>query len=112
MDKRQAANKPVSWGGGDPAGKPPSNSDFSLKALRNELMREKIKPLRWLLPAFIFVFALQGCATPGQRGASTGAAMGGGIALLAGASPWGVLGGALLGGGVGYAVGNNTGLFR
>ena len=38
--------------------------------------------------------------------------MGGGIALLAGASPWGVLGGTLLGGGVGYAVGNNTGLFR
>ena len=99
-------------GGGDLAGEPPSISAFSLNALWNEPMRENIKPLRWLLPAFIFLFALQGCATPGQRGASTGAAMGGGIALLAGASPWGVLGGALLGGGVGYAVGNNTGLFR
>ncbi len=55
---------------------------------------------------------LAGCATPGQRGATTGAAAGGGIALLAGASPWGVLGGALLGGGVGYVAGNNTRLFQ
>jgi len=75
-------------------------------------MTVNITPLRFLLPAFILLFALQGCATPGQRGATTGAAMGGGIALLAGASPWGVLGGTLLGGGVGYVVGNNTGLFR
>lgn len=75
-------------------------------------MREHIQSFRFLLPVLIMMFALQGCATPGQRGATTGAAMGGGIALLAGASPWGVLGGTLLGGGVGYAVGNNTGLFR
>ena len=60
----------------------------------------------------VLALALAGCATPGQRGATTGAAAGGGIALLAGASPWGVLGGALLGGGVGYVVGNNTRLFQ
>lgn len=70
------------------------------------------RPLRLIAPVIVMAFILQGCATPGQRGASTGAAVGGGIALLAGASPWGVLGGALLGGGVGYVAGHNTSLFR
>lgn len=75
-------------------------------------MTATLKPFRLLIPTIVFMFLLQGCATPGQRGATTGAAMGGGIALLAGASPWGVLGGALLGGGVGYVTGKNTNLFR
>lgn len=75
-------------------------------------MTATLKPFRLLIPTIAIMFLLQGCATPGQRGATTGAAMGGGIALLAGASPWGVLGGALLGGGVGYVTGKNTNLFR
>lgn len=75
-------------------------------------MTDAFKPYR--LPVLMILFALlQGCGTtPGQRGATTGAAVGGGIALLAGASPWGVLGGSLLGGGVGYVAGHNTSLFK
>lgn len=68
--------------------------------------------LKWLALSGLLVISLTSCATPGERGAGTGAALGGGIAMLAGASPVGILGGALVGGGVGYVTGKNTNLFR
>ncbi len=76
-------------------------------------MADTFRPYRLSLLIILSTLLLQGCGiTPGQRGATTGAAVGGGIALLAGASPWGVLGGSLLGGGVGYVAGHNTNLFK
>lgn len=68
--------------------------------------------LKWLAVSGLLALSLTSCATPGERGAGTGAALGGGIAMLAGASPVGILGGALVGGAVGYVTGKNTNLFR
>lgn len=67
---------------------------------------------KWIPLTALLAISLTACATPGERGAGTGAALGGGIAMLAGASPVGILGGALVGGGVGYVTGRNTNLFR
>ena len=57
------------------------------------------------------LLALTGCegASPGQRGAGTGAALGSGIALVTGAGAAGVIGAGLIGGAVGYAGGSIAG---
>lgn len=53
------------------------------------------------------VLAMSACADmdPSARGAATGAAVGSGIALVAGGSAGAVIGGGLIGGGLGYAGG-------
>ena len=54
--------------------------------------------------------ALGGCEnmTPGQKGAVTGAALGSGIGMVAGGSFGQVVGAGLIGGSLGYIVGETT----
>ena len=61
--------------------------------------------------AIVAGIALAGCEgmSPGQRGATVGGAMGTGVGLVAGGSFGEVVGAGLIGGGLGYIVGNQTG---
>lgn len=61
--------------------------------------------------AAVAMLTLTGCesASPGQRGAGAGAALGSGIALVTGAGAAGVIGGGLIGGAVGYMGGSAVG---
>ena len=53
---------------------------------------------------------LAGCEnmTPGQKGAVTGAALGTGVGMVAGGTFGQVVGAGLIGGGLGYIVGEST----
>jgi hypothetical protein len=73
--------------------------------------------MRKHLPAFLAVISLGslltglgGCEnmSPGQRGAVTGGALGTGVGMVAGGSFGQVVGAGLIGGALGYVVGENT----
>ncbi len=58
----------------------------------------------------VFSVGLAGCEnmTPGQKGAVTGAALGTGVGMVAGGTFGQVVGAGLIGGGLGYIVGETT----
>ncbi len=71
--------------------------------------------MRRILPAFLVVLSLGavslgGCEnmSSGQKGAVTGAALGSGIGMVAGGSFGQVVGAGLIGGSLGYIVGETT----
>ena len=65
-----------------------------------------------LFPAILVLVSLGlgGCQnmTPGQKGAVTGAALGSGVGMVAGGSFGQVVGAGLIGGALGYVVGETT----